>query len=103
MLKRVAALGGDWVSVQGDGVRVQGQLLPLSAPLAFDATGRPMPRPSPAPSQLASTQLWVMSDTNPRSFDSRYFGPIERAWVMEVLEPVLTWGPGGIWSGQRAR
>ena len=22
-------------------------------------------------------------------------GPIERAWVMEVLVPVATWGPGG--------
>ena len=103
MLKRVAAIGGDWVSVGEDGVRVQGHLLPLSAPLAVDAAGRPMPRLMRAPSRLTSTQLWVMSDTNPRSFDSRYFGPIERAWVMEVLEPVATWGPGGSWPGRRAR
>lgn len=99
MLKRVAAVGGTWINAQDDGVRVDGQLLPLSAHRAVDAAGRPMPRPAPARLRLAPSQLWVMSDTNPLSFDSRYFGPIERAWVMEVLVPVATWGPGGTWSG----
>lgn len=95
MLKRVAAVGGAWISAQDDGVRVDGRLLPLSAHRAVDAAGRPMPRPVPARLRLAPSQLWVMSDTHPLSFDSRYFGPIERAWVMEVLVPVATWGPGG--------
>ncbi|MGO4701955.1 conjugative transfer signal peptidase TraF [Dyella sp. 2RAB6] len=99
LLKRVAAVGGAWVLAQDDGVRVDGRLLPLSAHLAVDAAGRPMPRPSPTQLQLAPSQLWVMSDTNSHSFDSRYFGPIDRAWVMEVIEPVATWGPGGTWSG----
>jgi len=49
--------------------------------------------------RLAPSQLWVMSDTNGRSFDSRYFGPIDRAWVMEVVQPVMTWEPGGNGSG----
>lgn len=102
MLKRVAAMGGDRVLAQDDGVWVEGRRLPLSARLVADAAGRLLPRPAPAQRRLAPAQLWVMSDTNPRSFDSRYFGPIDRAWVMEVLEPVATWGPGGIWPGGRA-
>jgi len=99
MLKRVAAIGGDWVSAHDDGVRVDGRLLPLSARLATDAAGLPLPGPSPTQLRLAPSQLWVMSDTNGRSFDSRYFGPIDRAWVMEVVQPVMTWEPGGNGSG----
>jgi conjugative transfer signal peptidase TraF len=99
MLKRVAAVPGEQVHAQDDGVWVEGRRLPLSARLAADLAGRPLPRPAPARLRLASSQLWVMSDTNPRSFDSRYFGAIERSWVIEVVEPVLTWGAGGTWSG----
>lgn len=102
MLKRVAATGGAWICARDEGVRVDGRLLPLSARVAADAAGRPLPRPSPSQLRLAPSQLWVMSDTNRRSFDSRYFGPIERGWVIEVVEPVATWGPGGTWSGWRS-
>lgn len=100
MLKRVAAVGGERVSVRDDGVWVGQRHLPLSAPLAVDAAGRPMPRLSPLPLPLAPSQLWVMSDTNPYSFDSRYFGAIDRTWVLEVVEPVLTWGPGSLGPGR---
>lgn len=99
MLKRVAAMPGEQVRAQDDGVWVEGRRLPLSARLAADLAGRPLPRPVPAWLRLTPSQLWVMSDTNPRSFDSRYFGAIERSWVIEVVEPVMTWGAGGTWSG----
>lgn len=101
LLKRVAGVEGDHISARDSGVWVDGRRLPLSDHRAADGAGRPMPKPAMAEQQLTSSQLWVMSDTNPRSFDSRYFGPIERAWVMEVLEPVITWGPGGTLSRRR--
>ncbi len=44
VMKRVAAVGGDVVSVEGGGVRVNGNLLPLSTPRLTDKAGRPMPK-----------------------------------------------------------
>ena len=32
-----------------------------------------------------------MSTYNPRSFDGRYFGPVQRGNVLSVVEPLLTW------------
>ena len=95
MIKRVAGVAGDSVEAAEAGVTINGQRLPLSAFRRTDGLGRPMPQPSRGERRLRDSELWVMSDTNDRSFDSRYFGPIDRAWVKEVLVPVLTWGPGG--------
>jgi conjugative transfer signal peptidase TraF len=101
LLKRVAAVAGDTVSATMDGIWVDGRRLPLSEARAADLSGRPLPRPSASFYRLQQGQLWVMSDTNPRSFDSRYFGPIEQAWVTEVVVPVFTWGSGGTLSTVR--
>lgn len=100
LIKRVAAIAGDSVEASDANVRVNGEPLPLSRFHDTDGQGRPMPRPGRDRKQLRASELWVMSDTNDRSFDSRYFGPIDRAWVKEVITPVLTWGPGGMLSGR---
>jgi conjugative transfer signal peptidase TraF len=86
---------GDTIDIDMREVRVNGVDLPFSAAQASDRAGRPLPRPDRSHIVLTASQLWVMSDTNPRSFDSRYFGPIERAWVKDVIRPVVTWGYGG--------
>ena len=44
MMKRVLAAKDDAVAVDDDGVRVNGELLPLSAPIKADKAGRPLPR-----------------------------------------------------------
>lgn len=98
LLKRVAGVTGDIAAVTDDGVRVNGQLLPWSKPLVRDIGQRPLPRLAGKQFLLRPDQLWVMSDTQPHSFDSRYFGPIERSWVRVVVRPVLTWGPGGMFG-----
>ena len=95
MIKRVAGVAGDSVDATEAGVSINGHRLPLSAFHRTDGLGRPMPQPDRGERRLHDSELWVMSDTNDRSFDSRYFGPIDRAWVREVIVPVLTWGPGG--------
>ena len=43
---------------------------------------------STAPAQTAFT-VWVVSDYHPRSFDSRYFGPISKALIRHYLRPLL--------------
>ena len=94
LLKKVSGVGGDNVSVGKDAIAINGRVLPLSARSAVDGAGRPLPQPFDR-YVLNDAQLWVMSDTNPKSFDSRYFGPIEKQWVTAVVRPVMTWGYGG--------
>jgi conjugative transfer signal peptidase TraF len=95
MIKRVSGVAGDVVDIDPHAIRVNGMTLPLSIARSADGAGRPLPRLDHTHLNLAASQLWVMSDTNERSFDSRYFGPIDRAWVKDVVRPVLTWGHGG--------
>ncbi|MDO9443158.1 MAG: S26 family signal peptidase [Beijerinckiaceae bacterium] len=48
-------------------------------------------RPLPAWSQcraLADHELFLLSETNPASFDSRYFGPIVASAVLGVAWPL---------------
>lgn len=99
MIKRVSGVAGDHVQAGDTAVLLNGKPLPLSRFKETDGQGRPMPRPESGQALLRTSELWVMSDTNESSFDSRYFGPIDRAWVREVLTPVLTWGPGGMLDG----
>jgi conjugative transfer signal peptidase TraF len=91
LMKRVVAVQGDTVTVAEDGVRVNGKPLVHSAPLKADAAGRPLPCSTRARYTLNATELWLMSDGSPTSFDSRYFGPIDRAQIQAVITPVMTW------------
>ncbi|GLQ49165.1 conjugative transfer signal peptidase TraF [Dyella flava] len=91
MLKRVGGMQGDSVEVSDAGTWINGRFVPLSARWQADPAGRPLPKPGQSHYALQPAQLWVISDTNDHSFDSRYFGPIDRAWVVEIVRPVLTW------------
>ena len=88
LLKVVAAVAGDSVTVSANGVAVNGCLLPHSRALSHDAAGR---RLSPWPQghfQLRRGELWLYA-ANDRSWDSRYWGPISVAAVSARAAPVL--------------
>lgn len=91
MMKRVLAAKDDLVSVADDGVRVNGELLPLSAPRPVDGAGREMPRYQASEYTLGASELLLMSDVSGTSFDGRYYGPVHRAQVQTVIRPVVTW------------
>jgi conjugative transfer signal peptidase TraF len=91
MMKRILAAKNDVVTIADDGVRVNGQLLPYSAVLKADRSGRPLPRYQASSYTLSEHQVLLMTDVNPLSFDSRYFGPINRAQIKTVIFPVITW------------
>jgi conjugative transfer signal peptidase TraF len=91
LLKRVVAVPGDRVTVTAKGVSVNGRELPNSRPLPADSAGRPLARAGGA--RLSAGEVWVMSEYNPRSFDSRYYGPIETARLQGVVRPVFVWEP----------
>mgnify|MGYP000438000951 FL=1 len=91
MMKRVLAAKDDHVAVTGEGVTVNGQLLPLSTPLATDKAGRELPRYQATHYTLGNSELLLMSDVSGTSFDGRYYGPISRNQIKGVIRPVVTW------------
>jgi conjugative transfer signal peptidase TraF len=91
LMKRILAAKGDHVTIAGDGVRVNGELLPHSAPLAQDGAGRPLPRFQAGDFVIGNTEVLLMSDVSSKSFDGRYIGPIGHSQIQTVIVPVLTW------------
>lgn len=91
MMKKVLATHDDVVSVTDEGVRINGTLIPASQPSEVDSMGRPLPRFRVLHHVLSPSEVLMMSDTNPRSFDARYFGPIPRDIIQSRIYPLLTW------------
>lgn len=91
MMKRVAATEHDTVAVTGEGVRINGELLPLSAPRQADKTGRPLPRYQANSYVLDQAEVLLMSDGSATSFDGRYFGPVSRAQFKTAIKPIMIW------------
>jgi len=78
------------VAIGPRGVFVEGRILKNSKPLARDGLGRPLPQLRSSWT-LSADQVLLMSDYQAASFDSRYFGPQNRAGVLRAMRPVLTW------------
>lgn len=89
LMKRIAAQAGDRVHIATDGVRVNGVLLPHSAPKAVDGAGRPLTAWSPRDFIVGQDELLLYGDGTPYSFDGRYFGPVSRALVQSVIAPLF--------------
>ena len=85
LLKRVGAVAPQEVCVIGGSVRIDG--VPSAAVLSADRWGRPLPSWSQC-RRLRPGELFLLSVTNPASFDSRYFGPVSAAAVIGVARPV---------------
>lgn len=88
--KHVVARAGDWVMIDAAGVQVNGALLPLSAPVARDATGALMPRAGLIAPYVLGTGEYLVLNFIASSFDSRYFGVVHDTDIVATLEPVLT-------------
>ena len=84
LLKRLVAKPGDRVTLSADGMRVNGYLIPSSAPRASDSRGRPLPAYLFGSYTVGSGASWVTGD-HPQSFDSRYFGPVPASAIRARL------------------
>jgi conjugative transfer signal peptidase TraF len=91
LIKQVAAVGGDRVTIDAEGVRINGVLLKNSAPRPADKAGRPMRAYELSDYTLGSEEVLLMSDYSPASFDGRYFGPLSRTTIQSVIVPIITW------------
>lgn len=90
VVKTVAALGGATLLPTGEGIEVDGRLLPASRSLPVDSAGRPLEPFLRVAVRLADGEVWLHSSRHPRSWDSRYFGPVRREAVVSVVRPVWT-------------
>ena len=85
LLKRVGAVAPQHVCIVAGQVRIDG--VPAAAALLADRLGRPLPSLQLC-RRLEPGELFLLSVTNPASFDSRYFGPVSASAVIGVAHPV---------------
>jgi conjugative transfer signal peptidase TraF len=88
VLKPIAAGAGDTVAVSPDGISVNGRAIANSGQLAHDSRGRPLPHVAAGRYRVPAGEFWLVSPHNPRSFDSRYFGPVSAGLVRSTVRPV---------------
>jgi conjugative transfer signal peptidase TraF len=91
LIKRVVAMGGYRVTISGAGVTVNGKPLANSTPCAEDGAGRPLRTFQLTDYVRGPTEVLLMSEYSPRSFDARYFGPLSKENIRSVIVPVITW------------
>lgn len=89
--KAVVATEGDTVSVTAQGVSVNGEAIPATEPLTQDSRGRPL-QAALGEVVLLEGEVFVMSNYHGKSFDSRYFGPVQTASIRGRIAQVITWG-----------
>ena len=85
LLKRVGAVAPQHVCIVNGVVRIDG--VPVATVLRADRMGRPLLSWQPCRA-LAEGELFLLSVTNPASFDSRYFGPIAASAVIGTAQPI---------------
>ncbi|HBP1971174.1 TPA: S26 family signal peptidase [Pseudomonas aeruginosa] len=85
LLKRVGAVAPQHVCIVAGQVRIDG--VPAAAALPADRLGRLLPSLQLC-RRLEPGELFLLSVTNPASFDSRYFGPVSASAVIGVAHPV---------------
>lgn len=89
LLKRVGAVPPQLVCITGQVLRIDGHT--VATALSVDRMGRPL-HGWPQCRRLQAGEVFLLSRTNPASFDSRYFGPIDAAAVLGRAQPMWTWG-----------
>jgi len=88
LLKRIEALAGDRVVLDPDGVTVNGIPLAGTGRLERDGRGRQIAGIAPGIWLIETDAFWAGSAAHPRSFDSRYFGPVPVSQIIGIARPL---------------
>lgn len=89
-MKPLVAEAGDIVEFSPKGISVNGAAIPNTQPLTHDSTGRPLKPWAFGRFTVSPGTVWVASSHHPRSYDSRYFGPIPSSCIRSHVRPLLT-------------
>jgi conjugative transfer signal peptidase TraF len=89
VIKVVGAMAGDHVDLSLENIRVNGTTLPQSATRLHDSRGREVRTLRPGAYETEADQVWLFGFHDPRSWDSRYFGPVPVNAVLGAVEPVF--------------
>jgi conjugative transfer signal peptidase TraF len=87
LLKRIGAMAPQAVCVRGGIVRIDGVRVAIT--LRVDGVGRRL-MPWRQCRRLRTGELFLLSTSNPASFDSRYFGPVKASAVVGLAQPLWT-------------
>jgi conjugative transfer signal peptidase TraF len=87
--KLVLAVAGDEVAAGAAGLELNGRAVEGSRPLARDAAGRALTHYPFGRFRVAAGEVWLFAPYHPRSFDSRYFGPVQESAILGWLVPVV--------------
>lgn len=88
LLKQVVAVEGDTVTLTPTAVLVNGQPIPNTETLAYRFID-PLPAIARGTYTVAHGEFWLIANENPRSFDSRYFGALQRRDIEHGMKPML--------------
>jgi conjugative transfer signal peptidase TraF len=89
--KIVGALPGDLLDIEPGSVSVNGVRFHDSATASRDSAGRPLAHVLWGKGRVERGEVWLFGFNDPRSWDSRYFGPVPLASIRGELRPVVTW------------
>ena len=88
LIKPVAAIPGDLVTVTARGVAVNGERVADSGALGKDSAGRPLRPIAAGAYRVPADAVWLLSGHDPRSVDSRYFGAVPVSNIQGIARPV---------------
>jgi len=90
LAKKLVAIPGDHVRSSDEGIYINEVLQTNSHALTLDSVGRAL-QPVSINDVLTNNTIFILSDFNPGSFDSRYFGAVPYDGIQGVIRPVWTW------------
>ncbi len=91
LIKRLVGVAGDRVTINNEGVEIDGVRLPNSKPRDHDGAGRPLQPYVLIDYLLGPGEILLMSDQSAASFDARYFGPVSVTQIRSVITSLITW------------
>jgi conjugative transfer signal peptidase TraF len=91
LVKPIGALAGDTLDIRAARILVNGQPLAHSATRTQDRHGRRLTHVAWGERRVAAGTVWLFATHHPRSWDSRYFGPVAVETIQSGVTSVWTW------------